>query len=135
MEMALLKKKEKAFRPLIALALLIAASSVAGPRENLFRNERVCNTDGTFCFRGSLTYYPNPQLMSLRARVQAAPGPGMLRIRLSGANDLGHLRYAPFEVRVRGRYSEIINHKMIPDHPDVESWEVVRVEFIADEVE
>jgi len=66
----------------------------------------------------------------LRARVKKAPGSGLLRIRLAGANELGHRRLAPFEVRVRGTHSEIINHKMIPDHPDVHDWAVEQVEFI-----
>ena len=125
----------KSLQFLIALTLLIASGSAAGPRENLFHNERVCTAEGTFCFRGTLTYFSNPRVLSLRARVQSAPGSGVLRIRLTGANELGRLRYAPFEVRVRGSYSEIINHKMIPDHPDVDSWQVVRVEFLADKVE
>lgn len=38
-----------------------------------------------------------------------------------------------FEVRVHGHYSEIINHKMIPDYPDVQVWVIERVAFIADE--
>jgi len=56
----------------------------------------------------------------------------LLRIRLSGVNQLGHRRFAPLEVRVRGHNSEIIDHKMIPDYPDVQHWVVERVEFIAD---
>lgn len=115
-----------------ASALLLVAGAFAGPRDYLFRDERICNTDEVFCIRGTMTYDSNPRLLHLRGRVQVAPGPGMLRIRLRGANELGHQRLAPFEVRVRGQYSEIINHKMVPDHPDVYEWRVERVEFIAE---
>lgn len=115
-----------------ASALFFVTVALAGPRDYLFRDERVCDTDRVFCFRGTLSYHSNPRLLHLRARVQTAPGPGLLRIRLSGANQLGHRRSAPFEVRVRGSYSEIIDHKMIPDYPDVQGWVVERVEFIAD---
>jgi hypothetical protein len=52
---------------------------------------------------------------------------------LSGSNQQGDRRLAPFEVHVSGHYSEIINHKMIPDHPDVEDWAVEQVEYIVDE--
>ncbi len=83
--------------------------------------------------RGTLTYRANPRVLQLRARVHKAPGSGLLRIRLTGTTQPGHRRFAPIEVRVRGRYSEIINHKMIPDHPDVQVWEVEHVEFIVDE--
>jgi len=117
-----------------ASVLFFLTAAVAGPRDYLFRDERVCDTERVFCLRGTFSYHSNPRLLRLRARVQTAPGPGLLRIRLSGANQLGYRRFAPFEVRVRGHYSEIINHKMIPDYPDVQGWVVERVEFIADDV-
>ncbi len=115
-----------------ATVLFFLGSTLAGPRDYLFHEERVCDADQVFCLRGTLTYHSNPRLLRLRARVQKAPGPGLLRISLSGTNELGHRRFAPFEVHVRGRNSEIIDHKMIPDYPDVDSWVVDRVQFIAD---
>jgi hypothetical protein len=114
-------------------ALFFLTVALAAPRDYLFRNERVCDPDEVFCFSGTLSYDSNPRLLHLRARVQSAPGPGLLLISLAGTNQQGHRHFAPFEVRVRGRYSEIINHKMIPDYPSVQSWAVERVEFIADE--
>ncbi|MDJ0927200.1 MAG: hypothetical protein QNJ73_06060 [Gammaproteobacteria bacterium] len=57
----------------------------------------------------------------------------MLRIILTGTNRLEHRRYAPMELRLRGTYSEIIDHKMIPDYPDVYSWAIDRVEYIVDQ--
>ena len=51
---------------------------------------------------------------------------------LVGTTRQGDRRYAPLEVRVRGNYSEILNRKMIPDHPDAVSWAVDRVEFMAE---
>ena len=113
-------------------ALLVLTAAHAGPRIYLFQNERVCDSDRVFCLRGTLSYHSNPRLLRLRARVQTAPGPGLLRIGLSGANQLGHRRFAPFEVRIRGHYSEIIDHKVIPDYPDVQEWVVERVDFVAD---
>ena len=117
---------------LAAIALFTVSAALAGPREHLFQDKRVCDVNNVLCFRGTMTYYSNPRLLRLRARVKTASGPGLLRIRLTGTNELGHRRYSPFELRVRGRHSEIINHKMIPDHPDVLAWEVDLVEFIAE---
>lgn len=114
------------------LALLFVTGAIAGPREYLFQNKRVCDADRVFCLQGTLSYDSNPRLLQLRARVQTAPGSGLLRIGLSGSNQLGDRRFAPFEVRVLGHNSEIINHKMIPDYPDVQAWVVEHVEFIAD---
>ncbi len=107
--------------------------SHAGPREYLFQSQYVCDERELLCFRGTMSFDLNPRVVELRARVRTAPGPGLLRIRLAGTNELGHRRISPFEVRVRGTHSEIINHRMIPDHPDVTSWQVELVEFIAEE--
>lgn len=118
---------------LIGIALLAGAlPAPASEIEYLFRNDRVCDDTGAFCLSGTLSYQPNPRLLRLRARVQTAPGPGLLRIRLTGSTRLGMRRLAPLEVRVRGDYSEIINHKMVPDYPDALEWAVDHVEFDAD---
>jgi hypothetical protein len=118
-----------------ASVLFFVTGALAGPRDYLFEDKRICDTHEVLCFRGTLSYESNSRLLHLSARVRTDPGPGMLRISLTGTNELGHRRFAPFEVRVRGAYSEIINHKMIPDYPDVRGWEVERVEFIADEAD
>ena len=114
-----------------ASALIFSTAILAGPIEYLFRGERICDEAEVFCIRGTLSYRSNPRVLALNARVQKAPGPGMLRITVAGANELGHRRRAPIEVRVRGNHSEIIDHKMIPDYPDINDWEVERVEFVA----
>lgn len=116
-----------------ASALFFVAVALAAPRDYLFRDELVCDDAEAFCFRGTFSYHSNPRLLRLRARVQTAPGPGLLRIRLVGVNQQGDRRLTPFEVRVRGHYSEIIDHKMIPDHPDALGWVVELVEFVPDE--
>lgn len=118
---------------IICSCALLVSIVQASPRDYLFKDEQVCDTDGVFCFRGTLYYKSNSRLLHLRGRVQKAPGPGLLRIRLAGANELGHQRFAPFEVQVRGNSSEIISHKMIPDYPDVQSWSVQQVSFVPDE--
>ena len=115
------------------LMMSTIAQVLAAPREYLFRDKRVCDEEQVLCFRGTMSYEPNPRLVRLRARVRTAPGPGLLRIRLAGTNDLGHRRISPFEVRVRGQLGEIISHRMIPDYPDVMNWHVELVEFLADD--
>jgi hypothetical protein len=112
--------------------LLLALPGGAAPIEYLFRGERVCAESGDFCLSGSLSYEGNSRLLRLRARVQKAPGPGLLRISLAGRNRQGFLHTAPMEIRLRGNYSEIIDFKMIPDYPDTLAWGIERVEFMAD---
>ncbi|MFW2405361.1 MAG: hypothetical protein ACN4GT_11395 [Gammaproteobacteria bacterium] len=110
-------------------ALLLAPNAAAGPRYYLFENEQICDQERLLCVRGSLRYDVNQRLFRLWGRVQSSPGRGLLRIRLNGRNRQDHLRTSMMEIQLRGKYSEIVDYKMIPDHPDVENWEVVMIEF------
>lgn len=118
------------FRPAVYLLLLIAVTATAGPSERVTgSNSRMCDSDGKVCLQGSITYYSNPRLLELRSRVQRASGPGLLVFRLTGENRDGHLRRTSIEVRIRGRYSEIVSTRLITDHPDVDSWTLESIQF------
>ena len=123
-------KLRAAWQSLVALACALPA--LAGPTLYVERGGLLCDTDKTVCLRGTLIYEPNPRLLRLRARVQFAPGPGELRIMMTGTNRGGDRRYAPMEITLRGKYSEIVDFKMIPDHPDVNAWEIDRISFEPD---
>ena len=116
-------------RPLLLAACLVPLAAAAGQTQYLKRNERFCDTDERLCLVGTLRYEVNPRLLRLWGRVQTSPGRGLLRIRLAGENRLGHRRTSEMEIPLRGRYSEIVEFKMIPDHPDVYAWNVTRIEF------
>lgn len=116
---------------IIGLALFTSFAS-ASERHYLKRNELFCDDRGSICVRGTLSYDVNPRLLSLNARVQKAPGPGVLRIRVSGTNRLGHVHHATIESRVGGHASEIIDHRMVPDAPDVYRWNLDSIAFVPD---
>lgn len=111
------------------LGILAVSLAQAGEIHYLKRNERFCDIHEQLCVRGSVRYDVNPRLLRLWGRVQTSPGRGLLRVRLTGTNRLGHRRTAEMEIQLRGTRSEIIDFKMIPDHPDVENWEITIVEF------
>ena len=111
------------------LAVACAWPALAGPILYIERGGLICDTQQTICLRGNLLYEQNPRLLRLRARVQFAPGPGELRILMTGTNRSGDRRYAPMEITLRGKYSEIVDFKMIPDHPDVNAWAIDRISF------
>ena len=116
----------------VLLCIFAATTTVAGPSETLIgKNELFCDEDERVCLRGTLTYHANPRLLELRSRVQRAEGPGLLKIRLVGQNADGHTRRTTVEVRIRGDYSEIVNTRLITDHPDVYSWELDSISFEA----
>lgn len=112
--------------------LFISESTVAGKTLYLLRNEMFCSGTEDICIRGTLSYEINPRLLRLRGRVQSASGPGLLRIRLIGMNRLGYRRTAEMEVSMRGNHSEIVDYKMIPDHPDVADWEILSISYELD---
>jgi len=115
---------------LAVLALLVPGAALAARFLYLARDERLCDAAESICLEGTLGYDVNSRLLWLRARIAFAPGPGRLEIWLRGSNRLGHVRYAPMEIEVRGRTSEIVDFRMIPDYPDVENWQIERIEFV-----
>jgi len=111
------------------LLLPIADPVAASETHYLIRNKTFCSSNEEICIRGTLSYEINPRLLRLRGRVQSTTGPGLLRIRLIGMNRLEHRHTAEMELSLRGNHSEIINYKLIPDHPDVADWEVISISY------
>lgn len=123
------RSRRRAALSLGVLALLAASAALAARLLYLARDEELCDDRGAACLDATLTYDVNARLLWLRGRIESAPGPGLLTIVVRGTSRLGHVRYAPLEVELRGRRSEIVDHRTIPDHPDVENWTIHRVTF------
>jgi hypothetical protein len=115
---------------LLLPALLGSAAALASRTVYLAENDLICDDERILCIDGTLGYEVNARLLWLRGRVQAATVPGTLQITLRGNNRLGHVRYAPMEIRLRGRASEIVDFRMIPDYPDVANWSIHRIVFV-----
>ena len=95
------------------------------------KNETFCDSSGVLCLRGSLTYTVNSRIVSLKARVQKQTGPGVIHITLAGTNRQDMLRRTEIIITIRGTHSEIIDHQMVPDAPDVYEWEMSSFVFEA----
>ena len=119
--------------PLFTLTLLVAVPALAGPLHYLARNELLCEPSKETCVRGTLTYEQNDHLLRLRGRVVTATGPGVFQITLSGATRQSFRHYTPMEISIRGRPTEIVDYKMIPDQPDVHDWVIDRIEFMSEQ--
>ena len=114
----------------VLLGLFAAPAANAGPTETIIgKNALFCDDANSICLRGTLTYRSNPRMLDLRSRVQRATGAGVLKIRLVGQTTDGHTRRTTIELKIRGNYSEIVNTRLITDHPDVDSWEVDSISF------
>jgi hypothetical protein len=113
--------------------LLVSAPAVtlAAALDYLARDELLCAPAGSPCIRGTLTFERNERLLRLRGRVTSASGPGLLIITVTGTSRLGQRHYAPMEIEIRGRPTEIVDFRMIPDHPGVYRWALDGVRFIA----
>ena len=115
----------------ILCLFFLALTAGASERHYLKKNEQFCDESGVFCLRGTLSYDVNARLFTLSARIRSAPGPGLLRIRLSGRNRLGHLHRTVMEKPVRGDPTEIVSMRMVPDAPDVYRWQLDSIRFDA----
>jgi len=112
------------------MAMLASAAALASRTLYLAENELICDGERILCIDGTLTYDVNPRLLWLRGRVQSAAVPGVLKITVRGTNRLGYVRFAPMEIDLRGRATEIVDFRMIPDHPDVDNWSIDRIDFV-----
>lgn len=119
----------------LGVVLLAAClTAVAGPRARLTdTNAELCDSENQVCLRGTLSYRSNPRLLEFRGRVLRATGPGLLRIRVIGETRDGFTRRTTLEIPIRGHYSEIVNDKLITDHPDVDEWELEVIFFSPDD--
>lgn len=117
---------------LLAQSLVVTAA--AGPVDRLTEPGAIlCDDADQVCIRGTITYRFNPRMLEFRGRVQRATGPGLLRIRVVGENRDGFTRRTTMEIQIRGRYSEIVEQRLITDHPDVEAWALEKIFFKPDE--
>jgi hypothetical protein len=115
------------------VALLAASAStavLAAPTLYLAEEELICDGERLVCIDGTLGYEVNKRLLWLRGRIQFTTVPGLLQITVKGSNRLGHVRYAPMEIKLRGKASEIVDFQMIPDYPDVANWAVDRIVYL-----
>ncbi len=121
-------------RIFLLLLIGITVTAAAGPVERLTEKGAIlCDESRQVCIRGSLIYRFNPRMLEFRGRIQSATGPGLLSVRVVGENRDGFTRRATLEMRIRGRYSEIVEQRQITDHPDVEAWTLERIVFKPDE--
>lgn len=125
-------KRSTCLRALGLLAALASATGLASRTIYLAENELICDGERILCIDGTLSYDVNDRLLWLRGRVQATAAPGVLEITVTGTNRLGHVRSAPMEIALRGRATEIVDFRMIPDHPDVENWSIGHIVFKPD---
>lgn len=114
-----------------ALIVLIATQASAATLLYLARDELLCDPAETTCIRATLTYEKNDRLLQLRGRVVNATGAGMVTISLTGTTRQGFRRHSPMEIQIRGKETEIVDFKMIPDYPDVYDWAIDAVAFKA----
>lgn len=114
-------------------ALLLTPMAVTGASTDFFvRNGMICDDERTMCIRGTLAYYPNPRIIELRGRVSHAPGAGWVKILFAGNRD-GQRASSVMEIPIRGRHSEIIDHRFIPDNPAIRQWRVLSIRFEPDD--
>lgn len=115
---------------IVLLAALASSSAVASQLRYLARDEVLCDSKRLACIKGTLSYEANTRLLELYGRVQFTTVAGVLTITVKGSNRLGHVRYAPMEIQLRGRESEVVDFRMIPDYPDVDNWVVDHIVYL-----
>lgn len=112
------------------VATLAFTAALASRTLFLAEEELICDGDRLVCVDGTLSYDVNERLLWLRGRVQFTTVPGLLQITVRGSNRLGHVRFAPMEIQLRGKASDIVDFRMIPDHPDIDNWAIDKIVYL-----
>jgi hypothetical protein len=112
------------------MAALASGAALASETKYLARDALICDVERIVCIVGDVGYDINERLLWLQGRVQFATVPGLLKISVKGSNRLGHVRYAPMEIELRGHATEIVDFKMVADYPDVANWAIDRIIFL-----
>jgi hypothetical protein len=120
-------------RSALVVLCLIAATARAGTFYFLARNERICAVDGPVCVRATISYDTNSRVLHLRGRVDRTVGPGWLRLTFVGVSERNERGSTTMEFPIRGKWSEVLDRKLIPDHPQIADWRLEAMSFTADD--
>jgi hypothetical protein len=112
------------------VAALASGAALASETIYLARDAQICDVERIICIAGDVGYDVNERLLWLQGRVQFATVSGLLKINVKGSNRLGHVRYAPMEIELRGHATEIVDFKMVADYPDVANWAIDKIIFL-----
>lgn len=118
---------------LSAVLLLLASAGQASTFYFLARNERICAVEEAVCIRGTISYDTNSRLLHLRGRVERAPGTGWLRLTFVGVSERNQRGSTTMEFPIRGRCSEVLDRKLVPDHPQIDDWRLEVMAWFPDE--
>jgi hypothetical protein len=111
---------------------LVAVTARASTFYFLARNERICAVDGPVCIRATISYDTNSRVLHLRGRVDRTAEPGWLRLTFVGVSERNQRGSTTMEFPIRGRWSEVLDRKLIPDHPQIADWRLETMSFVAD---
>lgn len=117
----------------LLLCALLAAGADASTFYFLARNDRICAEDGPVCIRATISYDTNSRVLHLRGRVDRAAEPGWLRLTFVGISERNQRGSTTMEFPIRGNWSEVLDHKLIPDHPPIADWRLEAMSFVPDE--
>ncbi len=120
-------------RRFVITALLLAVLPAgASTFYFLARDDRICAADGPVCIRATISYDTNSRVLHLRGRVDRTAEPGWLRLTFVGVSERNQRGSTTMEFPIRGRWSEVLDRKLIPDHPQIADWRLETMSFTPD---
>lgn len=114
---------------LVLCIALLAMPIAHGAIVFLVTGETLCDRSERVCLRATLLYDAGNNVLTLQARLTAPSAPGILTLRLRGTTPGGQPAVVDLRCEIRGRYSEIIDQKLIPPYPPETRWKVSGLYF------
>ena len=115
------------------LAILLFCSPVLHAHTFvLVKNKLFCDEEKKLCIQGWIAYENHFNTMRVDARLAESSVPGTISLRFAGTTRAGEPVSARLEIRIDGRYREIIKSSFIPDAPTRTRWTMTAFYFTAD---
>ncbi|MCH8896183.1 MAG: hypothetical protein IH927_07970 [Proteobacteria bacterium] len=115
------------------LAILLFCSPILLAHTTvLVKNQLFCDEEKKLCMQGWIAYENHFNTIRVDARLAERSVPGTISLRFSGTTRAGEPVSARLEIRIDGRYQEIIKASIVPDAPSRTHWTMSVFYFTAD---
>ena len=120
------------WRGTLLAILLFCSPALHGHTFALVKNKLFCDEEKKLCMQGWIAYENHFNTIRVDARLAERSVPGTISLRFSGTTRAGEPVSARLEIRIDGRYQEIIKASIVPDAPSRTRWTMSVFYFTAD---
>ena len=124
--------KNGARRAALLIFLLFFSAALPAHTSVLVKNQLFCDEEKLLCIQGWIAYEDHFNTIRIDGHLAERSVPGTISLRFSGTTRAGEPVSARLEIRIDGRYREIIKGSFVPDAPKRTRWTMTAFYFTPD---